>query len=265
MSKEAIYHALRDGGLSPAGACAMMGNMWAESGLRSNNVQDNCPMSDSDYTYNVDNGIISKWQFETDRYGYGLCQWTLDSRKDALFLFAKAKGVSISDEAMQCEFCLKELRENFGGLYKYLCTTEDTPKATEQICAEFERPAVNNFSVRINAAQAYFNKLVGASEYMGCGEDSCPVDLPFAPVEPIGQAAGEGAAIPVRVLKQGDLGRDVFLLQCGLQDMGINCGLPDGDFGLNTKEAVMTLQRDKGLNPTGIADSSVWEIILTVR
>ena len=265
MSEKTIYQTLRDGGLSPCGACAMMGNMLAESGLKSDNVQDNCPMGDKDYTYNVEHGIISKWQFMTDSYGYGLCQWTYSTRKAELYEFAKRMGVPISDEKMQCDFCLEELRRDYSGLYGCLCTTDDLPKATERICAEFERPAVNNFSARINAAQAYFNKLVGASEYMGCGEDSCPVDLPFAPVEPIGQAAGEGAAIPVRVLKQGDLGRDVFLLQCGLQDMGINCGLPDGDFGLNTKEAVMTLQRDKGLNPTGIADSSVWEIILTVR
>ena len=254
MSEKLIYQTLRDGGLSPAGTCAMMGNMWAESGLRSNNVQDNCPMGDSDYTYNVDNGIMSKWQFETDRYGYGLCQWTLDSRKDALFLFAKAKGVSISDEQMQCEFCLKELREDFDGLYKYLCTTDDLPEATKRICAEFERPAVNNFAARINAAQRYYNQLANG-ESSECNNDSCPIEIP----------ADELCDVKVRVLKQGDLGRDVFLLQCGLQDMGINCGLPDGDFGLNTKEAVMTLQRDKGLNPTGIADRTVWEIILTVR
>lgn len=254
MSEKLIYQTLRDGGLSPCGACAMMGNMWAESGLRSNNVQDNCPMSDSDYTYNVDNGIISKWQFETDRYGYGLCQWTLDSRKDALFLFAKAKGVSISDEAMQCEFCLGELREDFDGLYKYLCTTEDLPKATERICAEFERPAVNNFSVRINAAQRYYNQLVGSDG--GCDGDSCPIGIP----------ADEICSVNVRVLKKGDLGRDVYLLQCGLNDAGYTCGKADGDFGRNTENAVKELQKAKGLEPvSGIADAAVWAEILKVR
>lgn len=253
MSEKTIYQTLRDGGLSPCGACAMMGNMWAESGLKSDNVQDNCPMGDKDYTYNVEHGIISKWQFMTDSFGYGLCQWTYSTRKVELYEFAKRMGVPISDEKMQCDFCLEELRRDYSDLYGYLCTTDDLPKATERICAEFERPAVNNFSVRINAAQRYFNQLTGSDS--GCGEDSCPIEIP----------ANEICDVKVRSLRQGDLGRDVFLLQCGLQDMGINCGLPDGDFGLNTKEAVMTLQRDKGLNPTGIADSSVWEIILTVR
>ena len=60
MSEQTIYNALRAGGLSPAGACAMMGNMYCESGLRSDNVQDNCAMGDSDYTWNVDNGGIFK-------------------------------------------------------------------------------------------------------------------------------------------------------------------------------------------------------------
>ena len=253
MSEKTIYQTLRDGGLSPCGACAMMGNMWAESGLKSDNVQDNSPMGDKDYTYNVEHDIISKWQFMTDSYGYGLCQWTYSTRKAELYEFAKRMGVPISDEKMQCDFCLEELRRDYYDLYGCLCTTDDLPKATERICAEFERPAVNNFSVRINAAQKFYNQL--AANDTGCGEDSCPIEI----------QADEICDVKVRALRQGDLGRDVFLLQCGLQDMGINCGLPDGDFGLNTKDAVMTLQRDKGLNPTGIADSSVWEIILTVR
>ena len=39
MSVRDIYYSLRAGGLSPAGACAIMGNMHAESVMMSNNVQ----------------------------------------------------------------------------------------------------------------------------------------------------------------------------------------------------------------------------------
>lgn len=251
MSEKTIYKALRNGGLSPAGACAMMGNMWAESGLRSNNVQDNCPMSDSDYTYNVDHGIMTKWQFETDRYGYGLCQWTLDTRKDALFLFAKAAGVSIADERMQCDFCLEELHNDFTQLYQYLCTTENLAKAAERICAEFERPTVNNFAVRINAAQRYFKELAVNDS---CSDDTCPITP--APIPD-----GETCQVNVRILRKGDMGRDVFLLQCGLSDMGIDCGIPDGDFGIRTEAAVKALQKNCELDPTGIADHATWQIL----
>lgn len=158
MSEETIYRSLRNGGLSPAGACAMMGNMWAESGLRPNNVQDNCTLGDHDYTYAVDVGTISRYQFKLDRYGYGLCQWTFFSRKEELYDLARAKNVSISDEAMQCELCLTELKRDYPALYEFLCTTTDISKAAEDICDKFEQPAVNNFAVRINAAVGYYNK-----------------------------------------------------------------------------------------------------------
>lgn len=253
MSEQTIYNALRSGGLSPAGACAMMGNMWAESTLKSDIVEKRCSMGDFDYTYAVDNGIITRWQFMSDSYGYGLCQWTYSTRKDHLYMFARERGVSISDEKMQCDFCLQELQTEYGELYRYLCTTDDIPKATERICAEYERPAVNNFAVRINAAHGYFNQL--ASEDMGCGEDACPIEIPTA----------ETCDVSVRILKRGDLGRDVFLLQCGLMDMGFDCGLPDGDFGLNTEEAVRELQRKHGFDPDGEAGRDVWGIVLKAR
>lgn len=254
MSEITIYETLRAGGLSSAGACAMLGNMFCESALISNNVQNNCPMGDSDYTYNVDNGLMTRWQFMSDSYGYGLCQWTYSGRKDHLFMFAREKGVSIGDEQMQCQFCIEELQRDYAELYQYLCQTEDLPKATERICAEYERPAVNNFADRINAAQRFFNQQVRE----GCSDDSCQIDLQPEP-------PAEMCDISVRALRQGDLGRDVFILQCGLNDMGISCGVPDGDFGLNTVEAVRELQRKLEREPTGIADQGVWTAVLRKR
>lgn len=253
MSEQSIYLHLRSGGLSPAGTAAMMGNMWCESTLKSDIVEKRCSMSDRDYTYNVDNGLITKWQFETDAYGYGLCQWTYCTRKEALYLFAKDKGVSIGDEQMQCEFCIAELQKDYAGLYQSLCNTDDLPTAAKRICSEYEQPAVNNYADRINAAQRFFNQLA----YGGSADcnDACPVEPTPAKIE----------TIPVRVLKQGDLGRDVYILQCGLIDMRFDCGVPDGDFGLNTKEAVAELQRAYDLPATGIADSYVWQTIMRAR
>ena len=255
MSEQSIYQALRNGGLSAAGACGMMGNMYAESGMRSNNVQDNCMVSDYDYTYNVDNGMTTRWQFMSDSYGYGLCQWTSSDRKDGLYMLAKEKGVSISDEAMQCEFCLYELK-NYKDLYKFLCTTDDIAKAAERVCAEFERPAVNNFAVRINAAQKFYNQFA-TDINVGCTEDACPIEHEEVHVETCN--------VTVRVLQKGDLGRDVYLMQCGLFDMGYDCGIPDGDYGNNTEGAVKQLQADHEMIKSGIADWFVWQTILNAR
>lgn len=256
MSEQTIYQALRAGGLSPAGACGMMGNMDAESAMRTNNVQDNCTMGDHDYTYAVDTGIMTRWQFMSDSYGYGLCQWTSSDRKDGLFMLAKERGVSISDEAMQCEFCLYELR-GYKDLYNFLCTTDDVAKAAERVCAEFERPKYNNFAVRINAAQKFFNQFAPTTVEKPPCDDSCPVDITPEIPEP--------CEVNVRRLKRGDLGRDVFVLQCGLNDMGYSCGVPDGDFGGNTEKAVKELQEAAGLEQTGVADLFVWSEVLKER
>ena len=231
----------------------MLGNFWAESGLKSNNVEDRCTLGDHDYTYAVDTGTISRYQFKVDAYGYGLAQWTYFSRKEELYDLARKKNVSISDEAMQCELCITELRRDYSGLYEYLCTTEDLPETTKRICAEYERPAVNNYADRINAAQKYYNQLATDID-VGCTDDACPIDF-----------SEETCTVNVRVLQKGSLGRDVFLLQAGLYDMGYDCGLPDGDFGINTEEAVRELQRASQLEPTGKADQTVWQIILSKR
>lgn len=250
MSEQTIYNVLRSGGLSPAGACGVMGNMDAESSMIPSNVQDNCTLGDHDYTYAVDNGIMSKEQFIRDSYGYGLCQWTSWDRKEGLYNLAKGKGVSIADEQMQCEFCLYELK-GYKNLYEFLCTTDDIAKAAERVCAEFERPAVNNFAVRINAAKKFYNEFADQTVEKPCDDDACPIEQ------------AETCNVAVRVLKKGDLGRDVYLMQCGLFDMGYDCGMPDGDYGVNTEGAVKKLQGDNEMIQSGIADWFVWQTILS--
>lgn len=252
MNEVTIYNALRAGGLSAAGACAMMGNMFCESALKSNNVQDNCTLGDFDYTNAVDSGTITRWQFMADGFGYGLCQWTYPGRKDHLYMFARDAGVSISNEEMQVQFCLWELKNDseFSELYKYLCETVNVVEASERICKEYEKPQVNNFKPRNEAAKRYFAEL--ASE--GCNTDACPITP--APIP-----EGETCQISVRVLRKGDKGRDVFLLQSGLTDIGIECGKLDGDFGRKTDKAVHELQKNCELEVTGVADQATWQII----
>lgn len=258
MSEQTIYNALRAGGLSRVGVCAMMGNMAMESALISTNVEDRCTMSDNAYTEAVDSGVINRYQFAHDAYGYGLCQWTFYARKENLYDFAEQYQVSIGDEEMQCRFCIKELKNDNAGLYSFLCVTDNIAEAAKRICAEYERPAYNNFADRINAAQKYFNLLAAndtSTNDTVNNEDSTPAEIPEA----------DTVGVQVRILKRGCLGRDVFLLQCGLFDMGYDCGMPDGDFGVNTQEAVQGLQRANGVVADGVADWFVWQTILSKR
>lgn len=161
MSASTIYNQLCLCGMSPVGACAMLGNMMAESGLQSNIAQRGMTgMSDEAYTRAADNGTIG---FSTDAVGYGLCQWTYCTRKAGLLSFAKQRGRSVGDEDTQVRYCIKELQDDFNALWQYLRKTDDIDEATDRICAEFERPAVNNFMTRRDHAKRYYNEFVSGA------------------------------------------------------------------------------------------------------
>lgn len=156
MSAENIYQILRASGLTKEGTCGLMGNMMAESSMKSNIAQRGMTsLSDEQYTAKADLGQID---FEHDSVGYGLCQWTYWSRKQKLILFAKQKHVSVGDETMQVNFCLKELKEEFPAIWNLLRSSHDMYECTRRVCIDYERPAENNIDVRYQFAQDFFNE-----------------------------------------------------------------------------------------------------------
>ena len=249
MSKETIYKYLREGGLSHNGACAMMGNMYCESLLKSDNVQDGFGYTDDAYTYQVDKKIITKAKFVSDGIGYGLCQWTYWSRKEELWNRTVGQEESVSDEYIQCLFCIVELERDYSNLYTYLCGDCDLYTATSRVCKEYERPAINNVDARYAKAKEYANDLKDS------GSSSGSVPTPQPP------QSTDSVEITVRVLRKGDMGRDVFMMQTGLSDMGIECGIPDGDFGRQTEAGVNDLRESVGLPMDGTVDADVWQIL----
>ena len=155
MSEKTIYDTLIDAGLTPEGACGLMGNMKAESSMKSNIAQRGMTkLTDEEYTKAADNGKIN---FTNDAVGYGLCQWTYHSRKRDLLQFSKNWGVSVGAEDMQVEFCLFELRESYPQLLSFLSETQDIYTAAERVCKEYERPAVNNIETRYRYAQEFYD------------------------------------------------------------------------------------------------------------
>lgn len=153
MEAKEIYNILRAGGMTRAGALGMLGNMAAESTLKPDIAQRGMTkLTDAQYTEAADNGKIN---FAGDGVGYGLCQWTYRTRKQALLAYAKQCGVSIGDGPMQVDFCLLELREDYPALFKLLCTSDNIDECCDRICSEYERPAVNNFLKRRELAHKY--------------------------------------------------------------------------------------------------------------
>lgn len=172
-NEEKIWNYLKTTGLSDFGAAGLMGNLYAESGLRPNNLQNTYEgklgMADAEYTELVDKGAYKN--FVHDKAGYGLAQWTYWSRKEALLAHAKATGKSIGDLEMQLEFLVKELSSY--GLLGKLKTALTVLEASNIVLLEFEKPASMNTAAtqakRAEYGQKYFDKYAkkGGSESMG--------------------------------------------------------------------------------------------------
>ena len=153
-------------GMTPAGACGLMGNQFAESaGFIANRVEflliqrfreDGFAITDEYYTAAVDNRSISRAAFLSPRgkhYGYGLCQWTTDSRKAGLYDLAAQRGVSIADEQLQLDYTLQELKTKYQYVWKLLCSATDVNTASDYVLAHFEQP--NNWQLMSEKRAAY--------------------------------------------------------------------------------------------------------------
>lgn len=145
------------------GVAGLMGNIYAESALRSNNLQNSYEKSlnytDVTYTAAVDNGTYTN--FVKDSAGYGLAQWTYWSRKQALLTYAQEKKKSIGDFEMQLEFLWKELSESYKAVLSDLKSAKTVLEASNSILTKFERPANQGESVqkkRAEYGQKYYDK-----------------------------------------------------------------------------------------------------------
>ena len=150
-------------GMTYCGASGLMGNLYAESGLKSNNLQNSYnkkfDMTDEQYTIAVDSGDYHN--FVGDSAGYGLAQWTFWTRKQNLLNYAVETSRSIGDCRMQCEFLIKELQESYRSVWRILCTATTIREASNAVLLEFERPHDQSESVqikRIEFGERYYYK-----------------------------------------------------------------------------------------------------------
>jgi len=152
---------------NPFGVAGLMGNLYAESGLRPDNLQNTYEkklgMSDASYTAAVDNGSYSN--FVKDSAGYGLAQWTYWSRKQNLLDFAKERGASIGDLDMQLDFLMKELA-GYSSVLKTLRTATSVREASDTVLTKYERPADQSEAAQARRAsygQKYYDRYATAT------------------------------------------------------------------------------------------------------
>lgn len=162
-NEEKIWNYLMGKGLTTYGCAGLLGNLYAESGLNPQNLQNSYETklgyTDSTYTTAVDNGQYTN--FVRDSAGYGLAQWTYWSRKQNLLNYAKSICKSIGDLEMQLDFLYKELSECYKGVLSVLKTATTVKAASDSVLLNFERPADQSESAKTRRAsygQKYYDK-----------------------------------------------------------------------------------------------------------
>lgn len=168
-NEQKIWNYLLDKIKNTYGVAGLMGNLYAESGLRPNNLQNtyekSLKMTDTNYTSAVDNGTYSS--FVNDKAGYGLAQWTYWSRKQNLLNYARSVKKSIGDLEVQLEFLMKELSESYGSVLNTLKNATTVLEASNAVLLKYERPANQSSSVqskRASYGQKYYDKYAKQSQ-----------------------------------------------------------------------------------------------------
>lgn len=167
--KQKIFNKLNATIQNEYGTCALIGNLQAESGLKSTNLQNSFQnklgYNDESYTQAVDNGKYVN--FVRDSAGYGLAQWTYWTRKQNLLNYAKQNGKSIGDADMQLDFLLMELQTGYKHVFNCLKNAADIRTASDVVLKQFERPFNQSESAckyRASLGQAIYNEIIAQKD-----------------------------------------------------------------------------------------------------
>ena len=156
---KAMWDFFKSKGLNDYGVAGLMGNLYAESGLRASNLQNtyekSLGMTDAEYTAAVDAGVYTN--FIHDKAGYGLAQWTYWSLKEQMYKYFQEKGKSIGDLQTQMEFLAHQLSTGYKAVWNALANATSVREASDVMLLKFERPADQSEAVQEKRA-AYGQK-----------------------------------------------------------------------------------------------------------
>ena len=161
-NEKIVWKFLKKEGLTDAGSSGLMGNLQAESNMRSvlyENIYKPQFGSDQDYVDAINNGTYTN--FADDGIGFGLAQWSYPSRKEGLLELCKGK---IGDLDCQLRYLIKELKNDFEEILAILKTSTDLYACTIKVMTDFERTGeyevLNQF--RYQLAKNIYNEFSGS-------------------------------------------------------------------------------------------------------
>lgn len=226
-----IYPLIRN----PYGVAGVLGNLYAESGLISNNLQNSYSkklgMSDEVYTKAVDDGKYK--DFATDGAGYGIAQWTYASRKQNLLAYARVRGESVGDLFMQVGYLSLELM-NYSYVLSELRSAMSVQSASDTFLYYYEKPA----SISNSLSSTSTRRAEYSTEFYN----------QFGGIKP------DGRVEDLHVLKRGRSGADVKDMQEKLMSVAGHLSYgADGKFGSETEALVKKFQQKYGLYADGKA------------
>lgn len=165
------------GKVNDNGIAGLLGNLYAESGVRTNNLQNSCNtkygMTDEEFTKAVDNGTFNFCD-PNEKFGYGLAQWTSFGRRIGLYNHCKSKNASIADETSQFEWLYLELQNSYKKVLAELVSASNTiASCAEIVVCKYEVPKSvldggiakqNTIDKRISYALEFYNEFLNKGQ-----------------------------------------------------------------------------------------------------
>lgn len=156
-------------GLGDFAICGILGNLYVESKLYPNNLQNShegkLGLTDEEYTQKVDSGELAD-EFCTKRHGYGVYQITSEGRSTRYYQFCKAHSYSVGDLKAQLEFMWIELTTSYKDVLAVLEANESIDACARKFMIRFEAPADKsevNQKTRVGFAQDFYREYFGGT------------------------------------------------------------------------------------------------------
>ena len=179
-NEKTVWNYLIKQGFTQAGAAGLMGNLKADSSVRSilyeESYKKKLGWSNQEYVDKVNNGEYSENDFVNDKIGFGLAQWTYPTRKKALYDNCKGKMGNLK---CQLEYLVDELKNDYSEVNELLKSSNNIRECTIKVLTDFENPKRKDSSVqdfRTKLSNKFYNGFVENSKI---SSTSTPSISPF--------------------------------------------------------------------------------------